>query len=251
MKEEDTDFVKNEYVNLNQEDLISRFTVEEVSCIIKKLKNSKACGADLVLNEFLKATGPILVPLYTKLFNLILQTGFIPEKWVIGIIKPLFKGKGDISSPDNYRGITILSCFCKLFTSVLNTRLYQFLKNNGLLGEEQAGFRPEYSVMDHIFTLNAILDLYLCKRKKLFCAFIDFKKAFDSVNRTCLWKKLIAHNIKGHVLQIIFNLYEEAKSCILLNDEFSDYFSCNVGVSQGRISHPCCSLFFLMTWSLT
>ena len=235
----------NAYTELNNEELNSSFTEAEVSRIIKKLKNNKACGTDMILNEFLKTTGSIMTPLYTKLFNLILHTGFPPYKWVIGIIKPLFKGKGDISSPDNYRGITILSCFCKLFTSVLNCRLYNFLNNNGLLGEEQAGFRPEYSVMDHIFTLNALLDLYLFKKKKLFCAFIDFKKAFDSVHRTHLWKKLLSHNINGNVLRIIFNLYEEAKSCISLDNEVSDCFPCNVGVRQGENLSPLLFAVFL------
>ncbi len=72
-------------------------------------------------------------------------------------------------SPDNYRGITILSC------------LNIFLKKSGLLYEEQAGFRKHYGTTDHIFTLKLLTDFYLFKNKRSFCAFIDYRKASDSV----------------------------------------------------------------------
>ena len=80
-----------------------------------------------------------------------------------------------------YRGITIMSCLGKLFTSVINARLTKFVENIELIGAEQAGFRKGFSTADHIFTFKCILDLYSSRKKKLFCAFIDYKKAFDSV----------------------------------------------------------------------
>ena len=95
---------------------------------------------DHVLNEYLKYSKAVLLPIYCKLFNLILNTGFIPEAWSKGTILPIYKNKGDINDPDNYRGITILSCFGKLFTAILNHRLNNYLESTGLLIEEQAGF---------------------------------------------------------------------------------------------------------------
>ena len=65
---------------------------------------------------------------------------------------------------DNYRGITILSCFGKLFTGILNNRLNTFLESSGLLCEEQAGFRKHYGTVDHIFTLKMLID-FLVKTK--------------------------------------------------------------------------------------
>ena len=82
-----------------------------------------------------------MLPIYCKLFNLILDTGFISEAWSKGTILPIYKNKGDIKDPDNYRGITILSCFGNLFTAILNHRLNKYLESiTGLLIEEQAGF---------------------------------------------------------------------------------------------------------------
>ena len=97
---------------------------------------------------------------FTKLFNLVFASGFVPDKWSLGFISPIYKNKGDKASPDNYRGITILSCFGKLFTSVLNDRLNQNLENMNILNEEQAGFRKNYSTNDHIFNLKCLIDLY-------------------------------------------------------------------------------------------
>ena len=152
----------------------------EVIRQIRKLKNNKAPGIDLILNELLKSSTRHIVMLIVRLSNLVLETGIVPSDWSVGLIKPLFKGKGSPQSPDNYRGITLLSCVGKLFTAVLNERIVSFLDANGLLGEEQAGFRANYSTVDHVYTLHAIIDWYLkVKKRRVYCAFIDYKKAFD------------------------------------------------------------------------
>ena len=83
-----------------------------------------------------------------------------------------------------------------------------------ILAEEQAGFRKGYSTIDHIFNLKCLIDLYLFRGKKLHCAFIDYKKAFDSVNRVYLWQKLRNNNIDVKMFKIIHNLYANAKSCV-------------------------------------
>ncbi len=119
-----------------------------------------------------------------------------------------------------------------------------FLECNNLLGAELAGFRPGYSTMDHVFTLHCIIDLYLSKKKRLYCAFVDYKKAFDTVDRSSLWLKLLNTGIKGKVLSIIIRMYNSAKSCVQNQNEYSKVFSCNIGVCQGENISP---LLFSMT----
>ena len=184
---------------------------------------------------------------FTKLFNIVFTSGFIPDSWSQGIISPIYKNKGDESSPDNYmyRGITLLSCFGKLFTSILNNRLNNYLENMNILAEEQAGFRKGYSTTDHIFNLKCVIDLYLFRGKKLYCAFIDYKKAFDSVNRVYLWQKLINNNIDGKMFKIIHNLYANAKSCVRIGNSKSKSFSSNIGVRQGENLSPVFFSLFL------
>ena len=184
------------------------FNEKEISDVVKKLKNNKANGVDLVINEFIKCTFDKMCPIYVKLFNLILKRGYIPEDWVIGIIVPIYKNKGSAGDPSNYRGISLLSCMCKLFTSVLSQRLYRFAENFEVLGAEQAGFRKNHSTVDHLFVLNTLIELY-CKqiKKPLYCAFVDYSKALDLVPRVLLWSKLLSNNINGKILDVIRNMY--------------------------------------------
>lgn len=75
-----------------------------------------------------------MLKLITKLFNLVLNSGIIPSDWCLGAIKPIYKNKGNVNDPDNYRGITLLSCMGKLFTSAINMRLTNYVEACGLLG---------------------------------------------------------------------------------------------------------------------
>ena len=155
---------------------------------VKRLKNGKACGEDKILNEMIKVFSETHMGVLTKIFNIVLQSGHMPHEWVIGIIKPIYKNKGDINDPDNYRGSTLLSCFGKLFTSILNDRFTTYINLNEMMSEAQAGFMKGYSTTDQIFTLKCIVELFVCLGRRLFCIFVDYSKAFDSINRATLWK---------------------------------------------------------------
>ena len=185
------------------------------------------------------------MPLYNSFFNLILETGILPDTWLEGMIKPIYKHKGDSSQPENYRPITILSCFGKLFTAVLNLRLNVFLNTYDVLNENQAGFRAGYSTNDHIFVLHALIEILKSKKLKLFCSFIDFSKAFDSVWRVGLWSKLLANNIKGKFFRIVYNMYQGIKSCVSFNGDQSEFFQSFRGVRQGENLSPVLFALFL------
>ena len=144
-----------------------------------------------------------MINVFTKLFNLVLQTGIVSEEWCISNIIPLYKNKGDICNPGNYRGISIVSCFGIFFTSVLSQRLGIFIDGYGLIGSEQGGFRKGHSTIDHVFVLKTLIDLYPNKRKRIYCCFIDYKKAFDNVSRVSLWTKMLSLNINGQILNVI------------------------------------------------
>jgi hypothetical protein len=185
-----------------------------------------------------------MIDMYVELFNIIFDKGIFPDSWVTGVIKPIYK-KGDHSSPDNYRPITLISYLSKLFTSLLNNRLTRFIEDNEALSEVQAGFRKSYSTVDHTFSLSSIIDLLKYSNKKLYCAFIDFSKAFDSVWRVGLWMKLINHNIKGKYFKVIYNMYQNIRSCICNHNMYSDYFPCSIGVRQGENLSPLLFSLFL------
>ena len=239
-KNNDTfDFETSDF-NISESDNILNvpITGSEINKAIRALKLGKAAGHDGILNEYLKNTKDILLPLLIKLFNIIFETGKLPSSWLDGRIRPIFKNKADSLNPENYRPITIVSCLSKLFTSILNNRLTTFLNTYEILQENQAGFRKTYSTTEHIFTLNSLLELFRAHKKKLYCAFIDFSQAFDSVWRIGLWRKLLQNNINGKFFRIVYNLYDGIKSCVTLNGESSPFFACDCGVRQGENLSP-------------
>ena len=160
-------------------------------------------------------------------------------------MKPIYKNKGSKADPGNYRGITLVSCLSKLFTGVINKRLSEYLETNNLLNENQTGFRKNYATLDHIFNLHTIIQLCFAKGKKLYCAFVDFAEAFDTVWRKALWFKLINSGITGKFLNIIVDMYNGIKSIIELNGNISDTFLCNVGVRQVENLSPLLFAIFL------
>ena len=220
-------------------------TLVEIRTCIKKLKNGKSPGNDDIINEYIKNTQDLLCPLYVKLFNKILDSGVFPTEWLTGVIVPLYKNKGEANDTNNYRGITLLSCMGKLFTSVLNDRLKLFSDTNCIITEAQAGFREGYSTLDHMLLLTWIIDLFKWKGRKLFCLFVDYQKAFDTVWREGLWFKLVRANINGKIINVIRSMYYNVKSCVMVEQNVSDSFSCNMGVRQGENLSPLLFAFYV------
>ena len=180
----------------------------------------------------LKSGGKHISKQLTKLVNLVWESGIFPATWAKGLIVPIHK-KESKSDPTNYRGITISSCLGKVFTALLNNRIVTFLENSHLIHESQIGFRKNRRTADHIFALRTIIDLAKAKSKKVFCCFVDLKKAFDSVWRLGLFYKMYHHKLGSKVISIIRNMYGKVTARVKLNGKLSDSFNLEVGTRQG------------------
>ncbi|KAF4514114.1 UNVERIFIED_CONTAM: hypothetical protein B566_EDAN019088, partial [Ephemera danica] len=174
-------------------ELDSAFLPEELEIAIKKLKNNKAPGIDGIPGEIFK-----LASNNTDVFNSILhccntlyETGTYYSGWETSIIHTIYKNKGSVQSPDNYRGIALAPVMSKIYSSLLHSRLLTWALKNNKISSYQAGFRPGYSTIDNLFIMDHLVKKYLSRKKgKLFSVFVDFQKAFDTVNRKKLWEKL-------------------------------------------------------------
>ena len=218
--------------------LNSRISEEEVKLAVKNLKSGKSGGLDGILSEMLKAGSLVAIPFLTQLFNTIFDKGQYPSQWANGIIIPIYK-KGDPENPNNYRGISLLSTISKCFTAILNRRLYDWLEKENKIKENQAGFRKKYSTIDHVFTLHAIVQSQLNKKgRKLYVAFVDFKKAFDNVNHSKLLEVLYGEGVNGKFYNIIKSMYEKLMSCVRTGNQMSRSFKCTKGVRQGCVLSP-------------
>lgn len=218
--------------------LNNEITESEILQAIGYLKNGKSTGIDNIRNEYIKSTVSLFLPIYYMLFNKILDEGRYPSSWLFGTILPLFKNKGERKSCNNYRGITLLSCFSKLFTSILNKRLNVFIETTEQLSEYQSGFRSQHSTLDNCFVLSSLIMLYKRNKKKLYCAIVDYAKAFDTVCHSGLWYKLRKCGIKGNFINVLYSMYKGIKSCVQSSKGRSDFFPCNIGVRQGENLSP-------------
>ena len=230
----------------NQGPLDYPISLEELNMATKILKNGKGTGIDLIRNEMLVP----LVKLYPKLilraFNDILdENGSLSKDWLHSLVSAIHK-KGAKEDPDNYRGISLMSCLGKLFLTIINNRLTEFCIAKGLISPCELGFVQGNRTSDPHIILQNLLRKYCHKRgKRLYGCFVDFSKAFDCVPRDILMKKLQDRGINGKVLEIIKTLYLEDTASIKVGDTYSPPFKTNRGVRQGCVLSPLLFVLFL------
>ena len=172
--------------------------------------------------------------LIVSIFNNILNVEHYPSCWAEGTIIPVFK-TGDNDNTDNYRGITLISCLGKLFTRVLNNRLGIWAEQEGILGETQFGFRKGREVSDCLFILHGLIELLLTRGSKLYCAFIDYEKCYDYLDRTAVWVKLMRSGVSSKIISIFRSMYSRIT---LKVDGSTDCFYPYCGLLQGESTSP-------------
>jgi len=178
-----------------------------------------------------------------KLFNRCFSTGLVPDVWNNIIINPIPKSNmSDNRDPLCYRGIALAPAAYKLYCKLLNGRLSQWIDDNNGLADEQNGFRKGRSTVDQIASLTNIIDVREKLRKSTFCGFIDFKKAYDTIDRNLLWGKLTSLGIDTKMCLAIKSLYNGVKCSVRINSFNTDWFSVNCGLKQDIPFH----LFYLI-----
>ena len=137
----------------------------------------------------------------------------------------------------------------KHYCSILNSRLSSWVESNDKLSDEQNGCRKGRSTTDHVLSLNNIIDSRKKNRLSTYCAFIDFKKAYDTITRDTLWNRLSDIGVCGKMLTAVKSLYASVMSCVRVNSFKTDWFNVNCGLRQGCILSPL--LFNLFIYDLT
>ena len=205
-------------------------TYDEVYKAVYRAKLRKASGIDNIPSEILR--NECCVGLLFKIISFCFEHGCIPSEWAKGVIKPLPKGD-DPRNPLNYRPITLIFIPCKIYANILNARLGKFLENGNILTDVQNGFRKDRSCQDHVYSLYSIINNRKLKKRDTFACFVDMKKAFDTVNRDCLWFKLLKAGIHGKILNAIQSLYKDVSCAVSINGDLTEWFPVRQGVKQG------------------
>ena len=212
-------------------------TEEDVQAAFKRLKCHKAAGVDGIKPEHLLDAEDLLLQPLTCAFNQMLEHG-VPESWCMGVIHPIFKA-GDANDPSNYRGITVTAVLAKLFAMVLEERLSAWAEAKQLRAAGQAGFRKDHRTVDNLFIMNALVGQAKSQRgKKLYCCFVDFRKAFDSIPRERMWQVLHERGLTGQAISALKSTYEKDKACVLTQEGLTESFPCSIGVKQGCPASP-------------
>ncbi len=214
-------------------ELNADITLAEIAAVVKRLKRNKAAGLDGIKAEYIVDAYQILAPYLLRTFNQLLDNTF-PVELSVGVIHPIFKS-GDPTDPGNYRGITVGPVLAKMFAMILDQRIATWTENNNLRAKGQAGFRRDYRTTDNLFILKTLLEKRKSRTKaKLYCCFVDFKKAFDSIPRSVLWQVLHELGVRGRIMHCLQSMYSTDSACVRVpGSGVTSSFTCHMGVKQG------------------
>ena len=217
----------------------------EVAAVLQSLKNGKAYGWDRIPNEALKNLPDSMIDKVTLLFNKIKSAGVMPKGWNNGRVTLVHK-RGLREVLGNYRPITVLVSLSSLFSKLLNDRLIQVTEKHKLLGEIQNGFRKGRCGADNNFVLDTILWKARAMKKPVHMSFIDISKAYDSVNRDILWKKLASLGFSGDFLSALKALYSDDSVDCVVNGITTRPVFLRRGLRQGCALSPMLFALYIM-----
>ena len=192
---------------------VGEITKGEIEAALKATSGGKAAGCDGIPAEVWKVPG--MADQLVGLFNQCLSSGTVPADWKTLLVVPVPK-QGDLSQPTNYRGISLMCNIAKLYNKVILLRLRSVLEEHLLTS--QNGFRPGRSTITHIVALRALLQHVLANANLgLIACFVDFSKAFDSVNWDYMRAILGAYQIPDLLVNAIMALYEGVQARVKIN----------------------------------
>ena len=166
------------------------------------------------------------------ILQIIFKYAIFPSQWTVNYLKAIYK-KDSKEDPNNYRGLAIASAISKLYCMILLQRLEDYMIKNKIISPSQIGFQKGHRTSDHIYLLKTLVMKALRRKKKLFVAFIDFKKAYDTVDRKILLKTLHDSGVQGKFLSNILSMYNRVSYSIKLKNGTMNPIPSNLGLKQG------------------
>ena len=214
---------------------------KEISDIIKDLLIGKASDIPI---KVIKHSSEVISPVLSRYFNILMAAGVFPDALKLGKINPIYK-KGDCELLENYRPISILPIFGKLFEKIIHVRIYNFISSKNALYEKQYGFRKSHSTSHAVNDSVVHITSELKEKKYVLGIFIDLSKAFDTIDHKNLLKKLDNCGIRGTTNKLIESYLSKREQYTEFLGEKSSKLYVNCGVPQGSVLGPLLFIIYI------
>ena len=219
-------------------------TPNEVYLLIEQLNPHKGTGPNGIHTEILKLTNHLISDTLSNIFNMCITSGKHPDKLKLAHALPIFK-KGSRLLVSNYRPISLLSNLNKILEKIMHKRIYAFLEKYEILYELQFGFRAGYSTTHTLIHMTEAIRSALDSGSVTCGIFVDFQKAFDTVNHDILLKKLEHYGFRGVVNNWFRSYLTDRKQKVVINGFESESKILPHGVPQGSVLGPILFLIYI------
>ena len=218
-------------------------TSSEIAAIINNLKSNKCSIFEVPVNIY-KKTADILSPIICTLVNHSINQGVFPNVLKLARVIPLHKG-GTKKDMKNFRPISILPILSKIFEKIMHKRLYNFFIKFGLLYSNQFGFLKNKSTVDAIIRFTDECYDVMNDNKSLISIYLDFSKAFDTIDHDLLCKKLHAYGIRGFANNWFISYLSCRKQFVQIDSNKSTCLELISGVPQGSVLGPLLFIIYI------
>lgn len=216
---------------------IKKISDRVVQAIIKNLNDKKSPGSDGIRAWDIKSINSKITPAITHLINACITTSIYPNDLKLGIIRPVHK-KGSFTDINNYRPITILSCIDKIVEKYFGHQLNQYLSLNKIIHDNQYGFQQKKNTVQLLSKFTNEVNGYLNAKQNVLAIFVDFSKAFETLNYPTLYQKLQQGGIQGPLLEWFKDYHTNRYTSVSIAGTRSKQIPTEVGSAQGSILAP-------------
>ena len=214
---------------------------DEVIDIIKEFKTDKSSDIPIIV---VKHCVPVIAYTLCKLYNKCIHAGTFPSILKHGRITPVFK-KGRKDDINNYRPISTLPIFGKIFEKILYKRIYSFMISKNIISDTQFGFRMNHSISHAIHHSVSFIKKSHADKKHVIGIFIDLSKAFDTIDHKTLLRKLYNYGLRGSAQDLVSDYLCNRYQRVKIHDEESDNMLVEFGVRQGSVLGPLLFLLYI------